>query len=49
MKKQLPSDKTKDMVEFATKRPQERFNSIRDALGVGVIKYLARFRELNIS
>ena len=34
MKKQIPSDKTKDVVEFATKKPHERFASIRDALGV---------------
>ena len=34
MKKQVPSDKTKEMVEFSTKKPHERFNSIREALGV---------------
>jgi eukaryotic translation initiation factor 2C len=34
MKKQVPSDKTKDVVEFATKKPHERFNSIRDGLGI---------------
>jgi len=28
MKKQMPSDKTKDMVAFSTQKPHERFRSI---------------------
>ena len=34
MRKQLPPEKTKDMVEFATKRPNERLDSIKRGLGV---------------
>lgn len=30
MRKQLPSDKTKAMVEFSTQKPFERFQSIRN-------------------
>ena len=40
MRKQVPSDKTKAVVEFSTKRPRERFASIKDGLGV---------RALNLS
>ncbi|KAG6851866.1 hypothetical protein C0991_005392, partial [Blastosporella zonata] len=32
MKKQLPADKTKDMVEFSTMRPADRFKSIANGL-----------------
>ena len=34
MRKQVPSDKTKDVVEFSTKRPIDRFDSIQAGLGV---------------
>ena len=34
MRKQVPSDKTKDVLDFATKRPQDRLASIRNGLGV---------------
>ena len=34
MRKQVPPEKTKDVLNFATKRPHERLNSIRQALGV---------------
>ncbi|KAG5642852.1 hypothetical protein DXG03_002029 [Asterophora parasitica] len=32
MKKQLPPEKTKDVLDFATRKPIERFNSIREGL-----------------
>ena len=34
MRKQVPSDKTKSVLEFATKRPNERLGSICDGLSV---------------
>ncbi|PIL23261.1 Argonaute [Ganoderma sinense ZZ0214-1] len=34
MRKQMPPDKVKDVVAFATKRPHERLASIRAALGI---------------
>ncbi|KAJ3555887.1 hypothetical protein NM688_g2332 [Phlebia brevispora] len=34
MHKQVPDDKVKDVVEFATRMPQERLESIRKGLGV---------------
>ncbi len=34
MRKQLPPEKTNDMVTFATKKPRERLESVRAALGV---------------
>jgi eukaryotic translation initiation factor 2C len=34
MRKQVPPEKTKGVLEFATKRPQDRLNSIRAGLGV---------------
>lgn len=37
MKRQVPHNKTKDVVEFATKHPQERLNSIK--AGLGVLQY----------
>ncbi|KAI0677583.1 argonaute-like protein [Trametes maxima] len=46
MRKQVPSDKTKDVVEFATKRPLERLASIREGLGVlayGQSEYVRQF------
>jgi len=37
MKKQLPSDKTKDMVAFSTQKPFERFRSI--TAGAQLLQY----------
>lgn len=34
MRKQIPSEKMKHVLDFASKRPQERLQSIRGALGV---------------
>ena len=34
MRKQVPPEKTKDVLDFATKKPQERLASIRNGLGV---------------
>ena len=34
MRKQVPSEKTKAVLEFATKKPPERLDSIRKGLGV---------------
>lgn len=34
MRKQVPSDKTSSVLEFATKRPRERLESICNGLGV---------------
>ena len=34
MRKQVPSTKTKDVLDFATKRPDQRLKSIRDGLQV---------------
>ena len=34
LRKQVPSEKTKDVLNFATKRPEDRLNSIRNGLGV---------------
>lgn len=36
MRKQVPSDRTKDVLNFATKKPAQRLQSIRDGLGVSV-------------
>ncbi|GJE88333.1 protein argonaute [Phanerochaete sordida] len=50
MRKQVPSDKTKDVVEFSTKRPIQRFDSIQAGLGVlayGQSEYVRQF-GLNI-
>ncbi|EJF61200.1 argonaute-like protein [Dichomitus squalens LYAD-421 SS1] len=46
MRKQVPPEKTKDVLNFATKRPHERLNSIRQALGVlnyGQSEYVRHF------
>lgn len=46
MRKELPSDKTADMVAFSTKKPQERLSSIIDGLSVlnyGQSEYLRQF------
>lgn len=37
MKKPIPPEKTKDVLEFATKKPHERLQSIANGLGVGFI------------
>ena len=37
MRKQVPDDKVKAVVEFATKRPEERLASIRMGLGVRIL------------
>lgn len=34
MRKQVPPDKTKEVLDFATKAPQDRLNSIRNGLSV---------------
>ncbi len=46
MRKQLPSDKTKSMVEFSTQKPHERFESIRrgaEQLQYGQSEYIRQF------
>lgn len=46
MRKQVPSSKTKDILSFATKRPQERLNSIKRGLSVlsfGTSSYVRAF------
>lgn len=46
MRKQLPSDKTKAMVEFSTQKPHERFQSIRNGaeqLQYGQSDYIRQF------
>ncbi|KAF9441655.1 Piwi-domain-containing protein [Macrolepiota fuliginosa MF-IS2] len=46
MRKQLPSDKTKAMVEFSTQKPHERFQSIRNGaqqLAYGQSDYIREF------
>jgi eukaryotic translation initiation factor 2C len=35
MRKQVPPEKTKDVVEFATKRPADRLASIAQGIDVG--------------
>lgn len=34
MRKQVPPEKTKDVLDFATKKPQDRLRSIHNGLGV---------------
>lgn len=46
MRKQVPPEKTKDVIEFASKRPAERLASIREGLGVlayGQSEYVRQF------
>ncbi|KAJ3552095.1 hypothetical protein NM688_g4338 [Phlebia brevispora] len=46
MRKQVPDDKVKDVVQFSTKKPQDRLASIRNALGVlayGQSEYVRQF------
>lgn len=47
MRKEVPSDRTKDVVEFSTKAPKERLASIRQAFSVRcflrfILRYLFR-------
>ncbi|KIM90880.1 hypothetical protein PILCRDRAFT_811377 [Piloderma croceum F 1598] len=46
MRKQVPPEKTKDVLEFATKRPEDRLASIRNGLAVlayGQSEYVRQF------
>ncbi|KAG6816930.1 hypothetical protein H0H87_001632 [Tephrocybe sp. NHM501043] len=46
MRKQVPPEKTKDVLDFATKRPADRLQSIRDGLAVlayGQSEYVRQF------
>ncbi|KAH9951622.1 argonaute-like protein [Amylocystis lapponica] len=46
MRKQVPPEKTKDVLDFATKKPQDRLGSIRNGLGVlayGQSEYVRQF------
>lgn len=46
MRKQVPPEKTKDVLEFATKKPPERLASIRNGLSVlsyGQSEYVRQF------
>ncbi|KDQ64588.1 hypothetical protein JAAARDRAFT_116696 [Jaapia argillacea MUCL 33604] len=46
MRKQVPPEKTKDVLDFATKKPQDRLASIRNGLGVlqyGQSEYVRQF------
>ncbi|KAJ3529107.1 hypothetical protein NM688_g7899 [Phlebia brevispora] len=46
MRKQIPSDKVKEVVKFSTKKPGERLSSIRNGLGVlayGQSEYVQEF------
>jgi hypothetical protein len=44
MRKQVPAEKTKDVVEFATKRPEDRLASIRQGIEVGRCLILVTIR-----
>lgn len=53
MRKEVPSDRTKDVVEFSTKAPKERLASIRQAFSVRcflrfILRYLFRLAMLGI-
>ncbi|PPQ98553.1 hypothetical protein CVT24_004044 [Panaeolus cyanescens] len=51
MRKQVPPEKTKDVLEFATKRPQDRLASIRrglEVLAYGQSEYVRQF-GMNVS
>ena len=46
MRKQIPPEKTKDVIEFASKKPPQRLESIREGLGVlawGQSEYVRQF------
>jgi eukaryotic translation initiation factor 2C len=36
MRKQVPPEKTKDVLDFATKKPKDRLDSIRNGLAVSL-------------
>ena len=37
MRRQIPPEKTKDVLDFATKRPRDRLESIKNGLAVSFI------------
>jgi eukaryotic translation initiation factor 2C len=39
MRRQIPPEKTKDVLDFATKRPRDRLESIKTGLAVSFIDY----------
>ena len=39
MRRPVPPEKTKDVLEFATKRPRDRLESIKMGLAVSFIDY----------
>ncbi|PPQ95875.1 hypothetical protein CVT26_015567 [Gymnopilus dilepis] len=43
MRKQIPQDKTSDVVDFARLRPDQRLNTIRDGLQYGQSQYIRQF------
>lgn len=45
MRKQVPPEKTKDVLEFATKRPEHRLASITNGLSVGLSYFSARYSQ----
>lgn len=51
MRKQIPPEKTKDVLEFATKRPRERLESIKNGLTVrqSDMLYIAEYITLFFS
>lgn len=51
MRKQIPPEKTKDVLEFATKRPRERLESIKNGLTVRLsdMLYIAEYITLFFS
>lgn len=38
MRKQVPPEKTKDVLDFATKKPEDRLASIRNGLSVRTLR-----------
>jgi eukaryotic translation initiation factor 2C len=42
IRKQIPPEKTKDVLDFSTKKPLDRFNSIRNGLSVSAAATLYR-------
>lgn len=50
MRKQVPPEKTKDVLEFATKKPAERLNSIKASLGViGTAAFFPFFKATKLA
>lgn len=47
MRKQVPPEKTKDVLDFATKKPQDRLQSIVNGLSVAWLFSVYRFIILN--